>query len=55
MEQKNLQWQKACTAKLRHSPVSITIDSRVSQCCVLMVMTITGVNCMSEDGGGRRS
>ena len=51
----SLQWQKACAAKLRHSPMSMTMDSRVTQCCVLMFMTLTGVNCMSEDSGSRRS
>ena len=38
---------EACTAR--------TEDSRVTQCCVLMVMTITGVNCMNKDGASRRS
>ena len=28
--------------------MSITMDARVLQCCVLIVMTITGVNCISQ-------
>ena len=51
---RSLQWQKACTAKLRHNPMSMTMDSSITQCCVPVVMTITGDNCMSEVGGSRR-
>ena len=50
----SLQGHKACTAKLRLNPISITMDFSVTQSCVPLVMTITGVNCMSEVGGSRR-
>ena len=52
---RSLHWQKACpTAKLRHSPISMIMDSRLTQRCVPMVMTITGVSCMNEAGRSRR-
>ena len=52
---KGLQWQNAFTARMRQSPmISMTIDSRLTQCCVPMVVTITFVNCMNEAGGCSR-